>query len=42
MMMGLTRHVAGYFKETARSLAANWNTFWYTPADPTLLGVIRI
>jgi hypothetical protein len=26
----------------ARSLAEGWDAFWYTPADPTLLGVIRI
>ncbi len=25
-----------------RSLARDWNTFWYTPADPTLLGLLRI
>ena len=27
---------------SARSLAEEWNAFWYQPADPTLLGVIRI
>ncbi len=26
----------------ARSIAADWNAFWYTPADPTLLGVMRV
>jgi HTTM domain len=26
----------------ARSLAEEWNAFWYQPADPTLLGAIRI
>jgi hypothetical protein len=25
-----------------RSLARDWDAFWYTPADPTLLGVLRI
>jgi hypothetical protein len=29
-------------KNNARSLAEEWNAFWYQPADPTLLGVIRI
>ena len=41
-MNGLTKHVVGYFKQTAQSVAADWNRFWYTPADPTLLGLIRI
>jgi hypothetical protein len=26
----------------ATRVADGWNTFWYTPVDPTLLGVIRI
>src|SRR5262245_45710024 len=25
-----------------RALAAGWNAFWFSPADPTLLGVLRI
>jgi Vitamin K-dependent gamma-carboxylase len=40
-MNGLWKIVAGYFKQTAQSVAADWNRFWYTPADPTLLGLIR-
>ncbi len=31
-----------YVADSARSLARWWNAFWYTPADPTLLGVVRI
>ncbi|MBV8126168.1 MAG: HTTM domain-containing protein [Planctomycetaceae bacterium] len=31
-----------YVADSARSLAQWWNAFWYTPADPTLLGVVRI
>ena len=31
-----------YVADSARSLARWWNAFWYTPADPTLLGVMRI
>ena len=23
-------------------MASDWNAFWYTPADPTLLGLIRL
>ena len=33
---------AFYVADSARSLAMWWNAFWYTPADPTLLGVVRI
>ncbi len=33
---------ARYFTQTAQSVAADWNRFWYTPANPGLLGVIRI
>src|SRR5215469_14694869 len=39
------RRVNGVFRNLARrghSLAREWDDFWYTPADPTLLGVIRI
>ena len=28
--------------DAARSLAPGWNAFWFTPADPTLLGLIRV
>jgi hypothetical protein len=31
-----------YFIQTAQSVAADWNAFWYTPANPALLGLIRI
>jgi HTTM domain len=41
-MNGLSKQVAGYFKQTAKSVAADWERFWYSPADPSLLGVIRI
>jgi hypothetical protein len=34
--------VVGYLADLARSLAASWESFWFSPADPTLLGVIRI
>ncbi len=36
------KSVVRYFVETAQSVAADWNRFWYTPAKPALLGVIRI
>src|SRR5438067_13941786 len=28
--------------ETARHVARAWDRFWFTPADPTTLGLIRI
>jgi uncharacterized membrane protein YphA (DoxX/SURF4 family) len=34
--------VAAYVATFARTVAGGWNTFWYTPADPALLGIIRI
>ena len=35
-------HVTRYVVSVARSVAADWNAFWYTPADPALLGLIRV
>jgi hypothetical protein len=37
-MKPATRYLASF----ARSVAADWNAFWHTPADPTLLGLIRL
>jgi uncharacterized membrane protein YphA (DoxX/SURF4 family) len=34
--------VAASVVSYARRVAGGWNTFWYTPADPALLGIIRI
>src|SRR5271156_3093090 len=34
--------VAQYLREVVRSVADGWNAFWHTPADPTLLGLIRV
>jgi Vitamin K-dependent gamma-carboxylase len=41
-MQGPLKLAARYFIQTAQSVAADWNRFWYTPASPALLGVIRI
>jgi hypothetical protein len=41
----MRRRLNGAFRDSAppvRSLAREWDEFWYTPADPTLLGAIRI
>ena len=37
-MQGPLKFVARYFIQTAQSVAADWNKFWYTPAEPTLAG----
>jgi Vitamin K-dependent gamma-carboxylase len=41
-MQGALKIIVRYFTGTAQSVAADWNRFWYTPAKPTLLGLIRI
>ena len=41
-MQGPLKLTARYFTQTAQSVAADWNKFWYTPSSPALLGVIRI
>jgi hypothetical protein len=34
--------VVSYVEDSARALGRSWDAFWFTPADPTLLGVLRI
>jgi Vitamin K-dependent gamma-carboxylase len=34
--------VIGYLASFMVTASERWNAFWYTPADPTLLGMIRI
>jgi uncharacterized membrane protein YphA (DoxX/SURF4 family) len=34
--------VAAGLVNCARRVAGGWNTFWYTPVNPALLGIIRI
>jgi hypothetical protein len=34
--------VTGYIASFMATSSERWNAFWYTPADPTLLGMIRI
>ncbi|MDB5386435.1 MAG: hypothetical protein JWM11_2081 [Planctomycetaceae bacterium] len=31
-----------YFRDLFSTTAANWNRFWFTPADPATLGLLRI
>lgn len=34
--------IAAYFKRFIDTFGKGWNTFWYTPADPLPLGLIRL
>jgi hypothetical protein len=34
--------VTGYLARLLATSSEQWNAFWYTPADPTLLGLMRI
>jgi hypothetical protein len=35
-------YLVSYAEESARALSESWDAFWFKPADPTLLGLIRI
>src|SRR5438270_7435377 len=41
-MRRLLNPVFGYAEDSARAMAEAWDGFWFTPADPALLGVLRI
>jgi hypothetical protein len=41
-MRRLLNPVFLYVEDCARATAEGWDAFWFTPADPTLLGVIRV
>jgi Vitamin K-dependent gamma-carboxylase len=41
-MPGALTGLIRYGLTVARSTAASWTAFWHTPADPTLLGLIRV
>jgi hypothetical protein len=34
--------VSNYFRELFRATRDGWNRFWFTPADPATLGLVRI
>jgi hypothetical protein len=34
--------IRAYFRDLSRTTAENWNRFWFTPADPATLGLLRI
>ena len=41
-MRRLRGALVSYAEDSARALGEAWDAFWFTPADPTLLGLIRI
>ena len=41
-MRGPLSAVARYLARLARGASQGWNDFWFTPAEPALLGLIRI
>jgi hypothetical protein len=41
-MQRVLRAITNYVTGFATRVADGWNTFWYTPVDPGLLGFIRI
>lgn len=34
--------VRAYFNELGRAAVGGWNAFWFTPADPATLGLVRL
>ena len=41
-MRRLLNDLAGYLRSLAATTRRGWNTFFFTPADPTVLGLIRL
>jgi hypothetical protein len=41
-MRRLLNRLARDAADSTRSLAGEWDAFWFTPADPNLLGVLRV
>jgi hypothetical protein len=41
-MRRLLNAVFRYLEDSARATAEAWDAFWFTPADPTLLGLLRV
>jgi hypothetical protein len=41
-MRRLLSPVYRYVEDLAHAAAQRWDAFWFTPADPTLLGVLRV
>jgi Vitamin K-dependent gamma-carboxylase len=41
-MQDALKAIVLYFATVKRRVGTDWNAFWFTPADPTLLGLLRI
>jgi uncharacterized membrane protein YphA (DoxX/SURF4 family) len=41
-MQNALKPVCRYALNVARTVEQEWNAFWYTPVDPTLLGLLRL
>ena len=41
-MRRLRGALVSYAEDSARAMAESWDAFWFTPVDPTLLGILRI
>lgn len=41
-MRRIVRYVCEYAAELVQRVADSWSNFWFTPTDPTILGVIRL
>lgn len=41
-MRQLIDSLVAYVKDSARAVGSSWEAFWFTPADPSLLGVLRV
>ena len=41
-MYRLLSEIAAYLKDLSRSSLRAWNDFWFAPADPTALGLMRV
>jgi hypothetical protein len=41
-MRQLTGPISTYLKDVRRTVSQGWDQFWFSPADPTLICVIRV
>ncbi len=41
-MRRIADYLVAYVKDSAQAVSSSWDAFWFTPADPSLLGVLRV
>ncbi|MHB1560642.1 MAG: DCC1-like thiol-disulfide oxidoreductase family protein, partial [Isosphaeraceae bacterium] len=41
-MRRIADYLVAYVKDSAQAVSSSWESFWFTPADPSLLGVLRV